>query len=182
MQGCFDRRGSNQGNPVRTLGSQGCAPQLPAAERGSWLCQGPPSRLRASQWTQAPRDLHLSTPGALKLRGCSRALYVLTPLLDKGRWADSECQLVCFFWSQGLLDEIQSGVQTYDALTCELICSNNAFVNLRHQRGKKNLCKRASFRGSLWKQAIWLHCSAFVNSPAYYCFPAGWHMLNLSHI
>lgn len=172
------------------LGSQGCVPQPLTAQRGGCLCKGPPPRL----WASMGHMVDASTPRPSPQHSwCTQMERVLgIPLFVRSTsgqrmmgWFITSVGV--FFWSQGwsqVLDEIQSGAWTHDGLAGELICSNNALVNLGHQRKKKilNLCNRASFRGSLWKQAIWLHCSAFVNSPAYYCFPAGWHMLNLSHI
>lgn len=64
-------------------GSWGCTLLALTAER---RCACAPARLNTSRghWcTQAPHP-HLSTPGTLKLRGCSGASHLLTLLLERG--------------------------------------------------------------------------------------------------
>lgn len=51
-----------------------------------------------------------------------------------GWFSTSGCVLFC---SREVLDEIQGGAQTCEALVGELICSNTALVNFGHQRKER---------------------------------------------
>lgn len=123
-------------------GCQGCALQLLTAERGSWLCKGPPATLWAPMChmvdTSTPRTSPQHPWNTETERVLGSPLFIDSTSGQRmmGWFGTSVC---LFFWSQGVLDEIQSGAWTHDALVGELICRNNAFVNLGHQRKKKQI-------------------------------------------
>lgn len=94
-------------------------------------------------WAQAPRDL--STPCMMKLGGCSE-FYLLIYLFmyfiywlhfwpkHDGLVGWFSAPVCMCFWSQWVLNEIQSGAQTRDALAGELIRTNNVFLKYWAQK------------------------------------------------
>lgn len=129
-------RGIRQDPP----GSQGCVPQSPTAERGSWLCKGPPARLWASLGHIGHKRPETLTSAPLVHWNWEGAWEPLIYWFNFWTKDDGLIQHVGkFFWSQGVLDEIQSGGRTHDALAGELTRSNNALANLGHQRKKKKI-------------------------------------------
>lgn len=135
-------------------GCQGCALQPMTAERGSWLCKGPPATLWAPTGHMVDTNTLRTSPqhpwNTETERVLGSPIFIDSTFGQRMMgWFGTSVRL--FFWSQGVLDEIESGAWTRNALAGELICRNNAFVNLGHQRKKNKSMQQSIFQRLLMK-------------------------------
>lgn len=131
-------------------GSWGYTLQPLTAERGFWLCpshaegiHGPRGGHRHLIHTSVP-PVHWNWEGAQE-----PFIYWLCFWREVTGWFSISLRV--FSCSQEVLDEIQDGAQTREALVGELICNNTALVNFGHQRKER---KKKSMQQSIFQRLL----------------------------
>lgn len=144
--GCFDRRGRSQGNSVWTLwAARAALPNHWLRRSGAGCARGPKPGCGPHGGHEHPEILTSAPRIHWDWESAGEPFIYWLHFWTKDNGLIQHVGI--FFWSQGVLDEIQSGVQTHGALAGELICSHNAWA----LKGKKRSMQQSIFQRLLMK-------------------------------